>query len=60
MTVPNIDELKDNFLIDIKVIATMEEVPYDMILNWDQTTTLTGNFVPKRLVYEGKTMRFHP
>ena len=38
MTVSNFDELKDNFLMDIKVIATTEEVPDDMILNWDQTT----------------------
>lgn len=37
MTVVNFDELKDNFLIDIKVIATMEEVPDDMIFNWDPT-----------------------
>ena len=36
MTVSNFDELKDNFLMDIKAIATMEEVPNDMILNWDQ------------------------
>ena len=33
MTVANFDELKDNFLIDIKAIATIEEVPDDMILN---------------------------
>ena len=38
MTVANFDELKDNFLMDIKAIATIEEVPDDMILNWDQTT----------------------
>ena len=38
MTVANFGELKDNFLMDIKAIATMKEVPDDMILNWDQTT----------------------
>ena len=37
MTVSNFEELKDNFLMDIKAIATMEEVPDEMILNWDQT-----------------------
>ena len=96
MTVANFDELKDNFLMDIKAIATMEEVPNDMILNWDQTAikyipvsnwtmategskrieligqddkrqitatfagSLTGNFLPIQLVYEGKTTRCHP
>ena len=33
----NFDELKDNFLMGIKPIATMEEVPDEMILNWNQT-----------------------
>jgi len=37
MTVSNFDELKDNFLMDIKAIVTMEEVSDEMILNWDQT-----------------------
>ena len=37
MTMADFDELKDNFLMDIKAFATMEEVPDDMILNWDQT-----------------------
>lgn len=32
MTVANFDELKDNFLMDIKAIATMEEVPDNIIL----------------------------
>ena len=33
MIVAYFDELKDNFLMDIKAIATMEEVPGSMILN---------------------------
>ena len=33
----NFDEMKDNFLMDIKAVVIMEEVPDDMILNWDQT-----------------------
>ena len=37
ITVSKFDELKDNFLMDIKAIVTMEEVPNEMILNWDQT-----------------------
>jgi len=32
-TVSNFDEIKDNFLMDIKAVVIMEEVPNDMILN---------------------------
>jgi len=38
ITVSNFNEIKDNFLMDIKAVVVMEEVPDDMILNWDQTT----------------------
>ena len=34
ITVSNFD---DNFLMDIKAVVVKEEVPDDMILNWDQT-----------------------
>ena len=37
ITVSNFDEIKDNFLMDIKAVVVMEEVPGDMILNWDRT-----------------------
>ena len=37
ITVSNFDEIKDNFLMDIKAVVVMEEVPDNMILNWDQT-----------------------
>ena len=37
ITESNFDEIKDNFLMDIKAVVIMEEVPDDMILNWDQT-----------------------
>ena len=37
VTVANFDELKSQFLLDIKAIVTMEEIPDDMIVNWDQT-----------------------
>jgi len=96
ITVSNFDEIKDNFLMDIKAVVVMEEVPDDMILNWDQTAikyipvsnwtmategskrieligqddkrqitaafagTLTGQFLPIQLVYEGKTTKCHP
>ena len=35
ITVSNFD---DNFLMDIKAVVVKEEVPDDMILNWNQTT----------------------
>jgi len=36
-TVGNFEELKVQFLIDIKAVVTMEDIPEDMIVNWDQT-----------------------
>ena len=33
ITVSNFDEIKDNFLMDIKAVVIMEEVPDDVILN---------------------------
>ena len=33
----NFDELKEQFLYDIKVVVEMEEIPFDLIFNWDQT-----------------------
>ena len=35
--VSKFEELKDQFLMDIKAIASMEDIPNDMIVNWDQT-----------------------
>ncbi len=36
----NIDDFqdaKDQFLCDVKVVVEMEEIPHDLIINWDQT-----------------------
>lgn len=33
----NFEELKANFLSDIKVVVLMEEIPFPLILNWDYT-----------------------
>ena len=33
ITASNFDEIKDNFLMDIKAVVIMEEVPDDVILN---------------------------
>jgi len=95
-SVSNFEELKSQFLMDIMASVTMEEIPSDMVLNWDQTAikyiplsdwtmaqkgskrmevfgiddkrqitamfaaSLSGNFLPIQLVYEGKTSRCHP
>lgn len=37
ITVPNLDELKAQFLLDIKVVIEMDEIPFDLVINWDQT-----------------------
>lgn len=29
--------IKKQYLIDIKSVVTMEEIPCELILNWDQT-----------------------
>ena len=92
----NFEELKSQYLMDIMAVVTMEDVPAEMIVNWDQTAikyipvsnwtmakegskrvevagiddkrqitatfaaSLSGNFLPVQLVYEGKTTRCHP
>ena len=83
-------------MVDIKTIADMEEIPFSLIINWDQiaihyiplrlwtmkkwgykrveiialddkrqTTaifadSLTGDFVPPQIVYQGTTQWFLP
>ena len=37
VTVSNFEELRFQYLMNIKAIITLEEIPDDMILNWDQT-----------------------
>ena len=37
IAVANFDEVKEQFLLDIQAMVTMEEIPFDLILNWDQT-----------------------
>ena len=82
--------------MDIKAVVTMEEIPNDLIVNWDQTGlnyvpvsqwmmaregskrvevvglndkrqitgvfagSLSGNFLPVQLVYQGKTTKCLP
>ena len=87
----NFEEIKHQYLIDIKAVVEMAEIPNDLIINWDQTAmkyvpvsqwtmervgskhveiaslddkrqitavfagSLTGDFLPVQLVYQGKT-----
>jgi len=43
VTVENLAALKEQFLLDIRGLVEMEEIPPDLILNWDQTAV---NYVP--------------
>ena len=38
VSVPNFDEVKANFLCDIKATVEMEEIPPSLIINWDHTS----------------------
>lgn len=96
VSVEDLDQMKEIFLADIKATVTMEEIPPDLVLNWDQTgvnivpalswtmdrwgskrvgigglddkrqitsvfvASLTGDFFPVQLVYQGKTDACHP
>ena len=33
----NFVKIKEQYLLDIMATVTMEEIPYELILNWDQT-----------------------
>ena len=37
IAVTNVEEVKEQFLLDIEAVVMMEEIPFDLILNWDQT-----------------------
>ena len=37
MTMKNCEELKEQFLLDIKAVVDMEDVPPEIVFNWDQT-----------------------
>ena len=41
--VEKFEALKQGFLLDIKLIVSLEEIPPDLIINWDQTGI---NYVP--------------
>ena len=33
----NFSEIKEQFLLDVKAIVVMEEIPKELLINWDQT-----------------------
>ena len=37
LVVKNFEEVRYQFLLDIKAVVEMAEIPYDLIINWDQT-----------------------
>ena len=37
VTVSNFEQVKQEFLMNIKAVVTFEEIPNDLIINWDQT-----------------------
>ena len=43
LMVHNFEEIKEQFLFDIEVVVKMEDIPDDLILNWDHTAI---NIVP--------------
>lgn len=51
VTVNHFEEVKQGYLMDIKAVVTMEDVPVDLVINWDQTGL---NYVPGITVDNGK------
>ena len=37
MLLENFAEIRDNYLIDIQSVIEMENIPSDLVINWDQT-----------------------
>ena len=37
ISIQNFDEVKAQFLLDIKAGVEMDEIPFDLVINWDQT-----------------------
>ena len=94
--VAQFEQLKDDFLLEIKTIVSMDEIPPELVINFDQTAlnyvpishwtmdkegvkrvevvakddkrqltavlagSLSGDFLPPQLIYEGKTDRCLP
>ena len=37
VTVKDFEKKKEQFLLDIKAVVTLEDIPFDLVINWDQT-----------------------
>ena len=37
VTIENLESVSAQFLLDIKAVVKFEEIPFDLIINWDQT-----------------------
>ena len=35
--IDDFEAVKEKFLFDVKVVVEMEEIPHDLIINWDET-----------------------
>ncbi len=87
----NFEAVKEQFVLDVKAVVELEDVPPELVFNWDQTGisivpgsswtmepkgskrveivrisdkrqltavfcgTMTGDFLPPQLIYQGKT-----
>lgn len=96
LTVADFEEKKQQFLLDVKAVVELEEIPGALVINWDQTGlnyvpvsnwtmaregskrieitglndkrqitavfggSLSGDFLPVQLVYQGKTQKCLP
>ena len=43
VAISNLEEVKQQFLLDIKVVVEIEEIPSELVINWNQTGI---NYVP--------------
>ena len=37
VSIENFEQVKAQFLLDIRAVVEMEDIPFDLIINWDQT-----------------------
>ena len=37
VSIENFQKVKEQFLVDIRAVVKMEDIPFDLIINWDQT-----------------------
>ena len=95
VTLEDFNDVKAQMLADVKCTVEMEDIPLDLVINWDQTAihyvlrshwtmakagsqrvevvglddkrqitalfgcTITGDFLPVQLIYQGKTKACH-